>query len=161
MNTSQDSVHPFSSEGVYPCPVCHWGQISALPLMDALACNFCNHIFTANVERQVLKMADREPAMSWRWNGRSWRGAHLEGVEFGCFYWGAAMALIILPPLLIGLTAYTFPPVPGTRLSWLPVVWTGLAFIAHLFLVGWLVLEFYQFPVTAYLRALYRRILSR
>lgn len=106
-------------------------------------------------------MADRQPALSWRWNGRNWIGAHLEGVEFGYFYWVAAIALAILPPLLIGLAAYTFPPVPGTPLSWLPAVWTLLTFFAHLTLVGWLVAEFYQFPVKAYLRAVWRRILGR
>jgi len=41
----------------YSCPVCRHGKIAALPLMEAYACNFCQHIFTANLEQQVLKMA--------------------------------------------------------------------------------------------------------
>jgi len=43
--------------GVYPCPVCRLGQLKALPTMDAIACDFCRHIFTVNLEKQQLKNA--------------------------------------------------------------------------------------------------------
>jgi len=129
--------------------------------MEALACGFCQHIFIANVERQVLKMADREPPLSWRWNGRNWIGAHLEGVELGWGYLVAAVGLIFLPPTLLGLAAYYFPPTPGSRMSWLPTAWTALALVLHLSIVLWLVAEMYQLPVAAYLRVMRRRILGR
>jgi len=155
---SQKSAQSFTDTGEYPCPVCHYGQISTLALMDAFACNFCQHIFIPNLEKQVLKMADREPPMSWRWNGKNWIGAHLEGVELGWGYAVAAIGLIFLPSTLLGLAAYYFPPIPGTKLSWLPVAWTGLAFLSHLGIVLWLLTEIYQFPVRVYFRALWRRL---
>lgn len=161
MRGSKHKTHRLDYQGVYPCPVCRLGQIIAISLMDALACDCCNHIFTADLERQVLKMADRQPPLTWRWNGRNWIGAHLEGVQWGWLYWLFALALVVLPTALIGLAAYTFPPTPGSRLSWLPIVWTGLTFLSHLAIVGWLAIEFYQFPVWAYLRIRRRQLLGR
>ncbi len=148
------SASCFSFQGVYPCPVCRLGQLKALPLMDAMACHFCSNIFTANLEKQLLKMPSRQPPLIWHWNGRNWTGAHLEGVELGWGYWLAALALVLIPTTLIGLTIYILPPTPGTPLFWLPYVWTGLAFLSHLAIIGWLVIEFYQFPIAAYLRAM-------
>ncbi|MCU0540716.1 MAG: hypothetical protein MUE44_00840 [Oscillatoriaceae cyanobacterium Prado104] len=161
MQKLPNSTRRFNSQDTYPCPVCRTGQISTLPLMDALACNFCQHIFTASEERQILKMVDRSPPVIWHWNGKRWIGAHLEGVEFGWPYLAAAIGLIFLPPALLALAAYYFPPVPGSRLSWLPAAWTGLAFLSHLGIVLWLVVEFYQFPVATYFRAWGRRISRR
>jgi hypothetical protein len=158
MQTFKPSTRPFHSQDSYPCPVCRTGQIATLPLMEALGCNFCQHIFTASEERQMLKMADRQPPVTWHWNGKRWIGAHLEGVEFGWPYFAAALGLIFLPPSLLGLSAYYFPPVPGSRLSWFPAAWTGLTFLCHLGIVLWLVIEFYQFPIATYFRALWRRI---
>jgi len=106
-------------------------------------------------------MADRQPPVTWHWNGKKWIGAHLEGVEFGWPYLAVALGLIFLPTTLLGLSAYYFPPVPGSRLSWLPAAWTGLAFLSHLGIVLWLVGEFYQFPLVTYFRAWGRRIRRR
>lgn len=161
MHNSHNSAKCFSLEGVYPCPVCRVGEISALSLMDAMACHFCRHIFTVNVEKQRLQMADRQPPLIWRWNGRMWVGAHLQGVEFGWTYWVASAVFILLPSTLMGFAAYAFPPLPDSPLSWLPTVWTGLTFFSHLTIVGWLVIEFYQFPVVAYLRAMRQRLTER
>jgi len=97
-------------------------------------------------------MADRQPPLIWRWNGRKWAEAHLEGVELAWGYWVGSIAFVVLPTTLLGLTVYTRPPIPGSPLSWLPTVWTGLAFLLHLAIVVWLVIEFYEFPVWAYLR---------
>lgn len=150
-----------SYQDIYPCPVCRLGQIEALTLMEAMSCNFCNHIFTANLEKQQLKMADRHPPLIWRWKGRTWTGAHVEGIELGWVYWFLAGLLIISPPTLVGLGAYIFPPLPGSALSWIPLAWTGLAFLLHLFMVGWLVVQFYQFPVLTYLRIRGQRLFAR
>jgi hypothetical protein len=129
--------------------------------MDALACDCCHHIFTAEPERQLLKMADRQPPLTWRWSGKNWIAARLEGVEWGWIYWLFAIALVILPTTIIGMSAYLFPPDPSSRLAWLPVAWTGLVFLSHLGIVGWLVIEFYQFPVWAYLRIRRQQWLGR
>ena len=160
MHNSKNSARYFSYQEVYPCPVCRLGQLKALPLMDAMACDFCRNIFTANLEKQQLQMPSRQPPLIWRWNGRNWTGAHLEGVELGWGYFLAAIALVALPTTLIGLTAYSFPPTPDTPLSWLPIAWTGLAFLSHLGIIGWLVIEFYQFPVGAYLRVMRQHLLG-
>lgn len=149
-----------NSDGAYPCPVCRWGQIKALPLMDAFSCDFCNYIFTINYEQQQLVLPSRQPALIWNWNGKKWVGAHLEGVEFGWSYILAAIALVGLPTTLIGLTLYTFPTTPDTPLSWFPYVWAGLTFLLHLGIVLWLMVEFYEFPLRAYLRRAFSRRFS-
>ena len=148
-------------QGIYPCPVCRINQLKGMPLMDAMACDCCRHIFTVDLERQRLKMADRHPPLIWQWNGRNWKGAHLEGVDWGWASWLFAVSFIVLPASIIGLTAYTFPPSPDSTLAWLPIAWTGLTFLLHLAIVGWLVLEFYQFPVRAYLRARFQQLFGR
>ncbi len=142
------------ADRVYPCPVCRLGRIKTLPLMDALACEFCRNFFETNLEKQQLKLVSRQPPLIWRWNGKNWVEAHLEGVELGWGYILAAIMLVALPTILIGLTIYAFPPTPGTHLSWLPYVWAVLTFLSHLGIIGWLTIEFYQFPVGAYLRAI-------
>lgn len=150
-----------SYQGIYPCPVCRVGQIQALSLMDAMACECCHNIFTADLERQVLKLPSRQPPLTWYWGGRNWRGGHVEGIEWGWTNWLFAAAFVILPTTILGLSAYAFPPTPGSALAWFPVAWTGLAFILHLSIVGWLAIEFYQFPVWAYLRVRRRQLLGR
>lgn len=141
----------------YPCPVCLWGQIKPMPLMEAVACEFCQHIFTVDLETEVLRMADREPPLSWHWGGKGWTGAHLAGVEFTWLYGVAALAFLVLPTGIVGLGAYVFPPIPGSPLDWVPSLWVYLVFGSHLLILLWLVGEFYQFPVGAYLRAITRR----
>ena len=147
--------------GIYTCPACRHGEISAIALMDAFACDFCRHIFTANLETQVLKMTDSLQPLTWYWNGRNWQGARREGVELG---WGivvGAIAFVLFPPSLVGLATYLFPPLPHSPLSWFPSFWTGLTFVSHLTCVIWLMVEYYQFPVFVYLRTWQRYLLGR
>lgn len=154
--------HPcLNFEDAYPCPVCRLGQIRNLPLMDAFACDLCNHIFEANLERQQISMVSRQPALIWRWNGSQWVEAQLEGMELSWGYTLAAIALVAIPTALMGLAIYAFPPTPGTPLFWIPYVWAGLVFLSHLGIIVWLVIEFYQFPVGVYLRAIRQRLPSR
>jgi hypothetical protein len=156
-NYSSDRLNYY---GVYTCPVCRHGKVAAMPLMEAFACNFCRHIFTANLEQQILKMADSQLPLSWRWNGSRWQGTQGQGTELG---WGsgiAAAAFVLLPTFLVGSGAYLFPPLPGSRLAWLPLFWVFLTFIAHLGFILWLVLEYYQFPLLLYLTSLRQRRMS-
>lgn len=158
INTS----YPSSYQEVYPCPVCRLNQLKAMPLMDAtMACDCCRHIFTVDWESQQLKMIDRHPPLIWYWSGKTWKGVHLEGVEWGWEAWIFAFGLILLPTTIVGLTAYTFPPEPGSTLSWLPVAWTGLTFLSHLAIILWLVAEFYQFPIRIYLRVRRQQLFGR
>ncbi|TRT83917.1 MAG: hypothetical protein EWV82_09215 [Microcystis aeruginosa Ma_AC_P_19900807_S299] len=107
------------------------------------ACNFCQHIFTANLEQQVLKMADSQLPLTWYWNGKYWQGLPREGMEMAGFY------------LIIGLGFVIFPT--AIVLSWVPLFWSILTFICHAICLLWLMIEYYQFPVNMYLRALARR----
>lgn len=161
MVKNHKALRDLNDRDPYPCPVCRVGEISGMPLMDAMACNFCRHIFTVNLPRQQLVMADRQPPLIWHWDGKKWIGAHLEGVEFGWNYLLLAIAFIAVPPTLTGLSAYYFPPVPGSPLSWLPLAWTGLTFLSHLIVVGWLVIEFYQLPVGLLLSVMGQNLISR
>lgn len=161
MTNSTEQSNRFSFSDVYPCPVCRHGEIAALPLMEAFACNFCRHIFTANLEQQVLKMADSQLPLTWQWNGRTWKGVQREGLELSWGYWIAAIAFVAIPTTLVGLSAYLFPPLPGSPLFWLPTIWIGLTFLSHLICIIWLVLEYYQFPLSMYLRAVTQRLFAR
>lgn len=161
MHSSINQGYPFSYQGLYPCPVCRLNRLKGIPLMEAMACDGCRHIFTADLERQQLKMVDRHPPLVWHWNGKTWKGVHLEGVEWGWVYWLFAIGFIIFPTTIIGLAVYTFPPEPDSTLSWLPVAWVGLTFLSHLTLVVWLVIEFYQFPVGVYLRTRWQQFFGR
>lgn len=161
MSKSTNSSTHLHLHGVYTCPVCRHGEISAIPLMEAFACNFCRHIFTTNLEQQTLKMADSQLPLTWRWNGRNWTGGHREDSELTWGYWVAGGAFVFLPTSIVGLGAYLFPPLPDSTLSWLPIFWTALTFICHLACLGWLVLEYYQFPVSLYFRAVGERLFIR
>jgi len=150
-------IQKLNYHGAYNCPVCRHGQISNMPLMEAFTCNFCQHIFTANVEKQLLKIVDSQLPLIWSWNGQRWTRVLQSGMELGWGYGVAGVAFVVLPTSIVGLGAYLFPPIPGTALAWFPLFWTIFTFCAHLACMGWLVIEYYQFPVLMYLRALRRR----
>ncbi|NET32981.1 MAG: DUF2396 family protein [Cyanothece sp. SIO1E1] len=148
-------------DGVYLCPVCRHGHIAALTLMDAFACSFCGHIFTANLQEQSLQVVDSSQPMAWRWNGRTWRLAYQDDLNLTFVIWAVGAALAILPPVLVWLSAHTFPPLPGSTGSWLPLVWIGLTFSLHLTLVLWLVAEHYQFPAYVSAKVQLRQLMGR
>lgn len=136
-----------SFQGSYLCPVCRHGQITGLTLMDAFACNFCRHIFTANLTEQSVQVVDSSQPMAWRWNGRRWRVAYRgDDLHFTPILWLMGFALVSLPPAIVGLSVYMFPPLPNSRLAWLPTVWVSCTFLLHFLMVAWLVVEYYQFP---------------
>jgi hypothetical protein len=147
---------PLNFHDDYPCPVCKIGKISHMPLMDAMSCDFCQEIFTVNLELQQIKMPSREPPLVWRWNGCKWSQGQLEGVELGRGYGIAAIGFVILPTTLIGITAYYLPPTPNAPLTWIPYFWTILTFLLHLAIIGWVFIEVYRIPIAAYLRVLTR-----
>jgi hypothetical protein len=161
MASSRILTTSFNYQGDYPCPVCRVGKISHMPLMEAMACDFCQQIFTINVEQQQIKMPSRQPPLIWYWNGLNWTEAQIEGVEFGWGYVIAAVAFVLLPTVLIGIVAYNFPPHPETPLSWIPYFWTILTFLSHLAIIIWLFIEVYQIPIRAYWRAVQQRLLNR
>lgn len=143
--TSQSSTLSYADS--YPCPVCRHGQLTGMVLMDAFACNFCRHIFTANLEQQQIRLADSAQSLFWRWNGRTWRSKHRQDVDLTFGVWFIAFILAIVPGGLVWLGYYVFPPLPDSRGAWFPLAWIGLAFLVHLAIVFWLLLEYYQVPL--------------
>jgi hypothetical protein len=122
--------------------------------METMACDFCQEIFTVNLEQQQIKMPARQPPLVWRWNGFSWAETQLEGVELGWGYGIAAIAFVFFPTILIGIVAFYFPPSLDAPLTWIPYIWTILTFLSHLSIILWIIIEVYQIPVTAYFRAI-------
>lgn len=143
----------------YLCPVCRHGQLTALTLMDAFACGFCHHIFTANLQTQAVHVADNPQRMGWRWTGQTWQALHVGNTNLTGLVWLMAGVLVLLPPALVGLAAYVFPPLEVSRWQF-PVVWTTLTFAVHFSLVGWLLVEHYQFPMYVSLKVRLRRFLN-
>jgi len=134
-------------EETYLCPVCRHGQISSLALMDAFACSFCRHIFTADLRDQSIRVEDSSQPMTWRWNGHAWQSLHRTDVDLTAVIWLIGTALVILPPTLIWISSHTFPPAEGEGWYWFPTVWVSLAFLLHLTFVSWLLAEHYQLPI--------------
>lgn len=150
-----------SYEGTYLCPVCRHGHIQTLTLMDAFACDFCRHIFTANLQEQSVQVVDSSQPMGWRWNGRTWRVVYRDDFNLTFVIWAVGTALVALPPGLVWLSSHTFPPLEGSRWSWLPGVWVGLTFSVHFLLVLWLITEHYQFPLYVSVKVKLRQWLGR
>ncbi len=145
----------------YICPVCRHGQITALTLMDAFACDFCRHIFTANLSEQSIHVEDSSQPMTWRWNGHNWKAANQLDTDLTIVIWLVGVALVFLPPALIWLPSHTFPPLQGSAWAWFPSVWIGLTFGAHLTFVAWLLAEHYQVPFYITYKVRLREALGR
>jgi len=159
LQTSQRPLHPGET---YTCPVCRHGQVGAMPMMeDTFSCELCHHLFSANLERQVLKLVDARVPLSWHWNGYNWQNVYHQGVQLGWLYAIAGLVFVALPPAVIGFSAYLFPPLPGDPLSWFPIAWAILAFVVHLACFCWLIIEYYQFPVWIYFKAMFRKLIER
>jgi len=132
-------------QGSYLCPICRHGSITGLTLMDAFACDFCRHIFTANLSEQTVQVVDSSQPMTWRWNGMRWLSGAWQDGQFTALIWLVGGGVVVLPPLLVGLSVYTFPPLPDSRWAWFPVAWATATLVVHLVMVGWLLAEHYQF----------------
>ncbi len=114
--------------------------------MDAFACNFCRHIFTANLLSQSVHVVDSSQPMSWRWTGRRWQASYRDDLNLTVAIWLIGIALVVLPSIVVFVFAYMFPPLPNSQLSWFPAVWCGVTLVVHLGMVTWLVAEHYQLP---------------
>ncbi|MBD3880962.1 hypothetical protein IFO70_04255 [Phormidium tenue FACHB-886] len=153
MNHAKATTNPVSDtaslsyQGSYICPVCRHGQITGLTLMDAFACNFCRHIFTANLVTQSIQVVDSSQPMSWRWNGRNWQSVYRDSPSLSVIVWLISATLIVLPASIVWLSAHVFPPLPGSTLSWFSRAWIGCVFGVHFLMVSWLLAEHYQVPL--------------
>jgi hypothetical protein len=153
----------------YPCPVCRYGQIEGLFLMDAFACGFCRHIFTVDVPHQCLRLEDTAQPLQWRWTGDRWVSARSVVTDDSLLLlWGFGLAFVLVPTALVWLANHTFPPLPnpeGSGGASFPLLWTGLTFLAHGSIVVWFCLEYYQIPLylmlKLYVQRLFQPVFSR
>ncbi len=144
--SSDSSLRTLNYDDVYSCPVCGHGQLSLITLTEAFACNFCRHIFTANLEKQSLQIVDSVQPMVWFWTGVKWRQNHRPDGHITVVVWSFALAIACLPALLIVVSNYMFPPIDSDGLSQFSVVWTTITLLAHAGIVLWLIAEHYQWP---------------
>lgn len=130
----------------YTCPVCGHGELSLLTLTDAFACNFCRHIFAANLDSQSVQMIDNVQPMVWFWTGSRWK--HNRGADGNvtAVVWSFALAIACLPALLVMLSNYMFPPIDSNGLNQFSIIWTSATLLAHAGIVLWLIAEHYQWP---------------
>jgi hypothetical protein len=142
-----------------PCPVCRHGNLSNLAMMDSLACDLCNNIFTPDPKSQLLELEGSPMTVRWEWDGRHWRAPYGQGIGLGVKL--AAAAFVILPTALMVFSVLRFRPVPGSPLSWFPYFWIGATLFCHFACVFSAFSSYYQFSPIAYLRALGKRFLSR
>ena len=131
-----------SYEQVYRCPACGSGELSTLAMTDLFACDFCRHIFTANLQTQSIQLADSLQPMAWRWTGERWRIAH-QADTAAALIWGFAIALIIVPVTLISISNYIFPPSDGLKFV---IAWIVLTGLSHSIISGWLLAEYHRWP---------------
>ena len=139
---SQAPVRKLSYQEIYSCPACGHGKLSAMAMMDAFACDFCRHIFTASLQTQPVHLADSLKQIGWQWTGQRWRAAHQSETK-AALVWIFCIVLTIAPVLLIAVSNYIFPPSGGLRFV---MIWVGLTGITHGLISGWLLFEYHQWP---------------
>jgi hypothetical protein len=160
--SSHDLKQPrsLSYEGTYLCPICRHGQIAELPLMEAVSCNFCRHIFTVNLSNQTVQVVDSSQPMSWRWDGRTWLAAYQEDQHLAILVWILCLGLVLLPSAIVGIAAYIFPPLPDSPWARFSSVWTLATLILHGVMVAWVLAEYYQVPFYISSKIRLQRLLS-
>jgi hypothetical protein len=114
-------------------------------LMDAFACDFCRHIFSVNLEAQILRLEDNVQPMIWHWNGLRWRSTGAN-VDLSILVWISSVVLVMIPAGLIWLCAYIFPPLDGLRWNSFSIVWGEFVCAIHSCFALWLLAEHYQLP---------------
>lgn len=144
--SSGDLLRTLNFHDTYTCPVCGHGELSVLTLTEAFACSFCRHIFSANLDSQLLQMVDSVQPMVWFWTGERWRQSGRPDGHITAVVWSFALAIACLPALLIMLSNYMFPPIDSNGLTQFSVIWTVATLLAHAGIVLWLIAEHYQWP---------------
>ncbi|WP_218079241.1 hypothetical protein [Anthocerotibacter panamensis] len=137
----------------YACPVCRLGRLSAMSLMEVLACSLCRHMFAVDLDSQMVGLIGAAPPLVWQWDGRAWATPHGQGLSRADSW--AAVALVVFPTALIGGSAYIFR---GSTLDWFAIFWTGLTFVSHLVCVLAVLVTYYQLSVWTLLKSLGRLV---
>ncbi|HEY9735870.1 MAG TPA: hypothetical protein V6D06_06290 [Trichocoleus sp.] len=149
MNRPPESPPELSldNSSTYLCPVCRHGQIEAMVMMDTFACNFCRHIFELNLEQQTVQVVDSSQPLAWRWLGHRWQSVYQGQWDMTLMLWVVVVALVLVPAGLVATSAYVFPPLEGSPGEHLPLYWAIGTLLIHLFMVLWLLSEYYQAPL--------------
>jgi hypothetical protein len=144
----------------YPCPVCRHGHIEGLFMVDAFSCGFCRHIFT--IDGRYLRLEDNIQSFRWRWNGDRWMSLRQElSPDWFLLIWTLAVGFVSIPTALVWLAYHTFPPLPGQSGAGFPALWTGLVFLSHFIIVGWLCAEHFQFPLYVTAKLYWQRFVDQ
>jgi hypothetical protein len=68
---------------------------------------------------------------------------------------------VTIPPGMIALSAYVFPPIGGLMWNSFSIVWAEITFSVHFLIATWLVVEHYQLPSYVAARITLDRLLER
>jgi rubredoxin len=145
----------------YRCPICRYGKLNAMVMMDAFSCDFCRHIFSVNLEQQILRVEDRVPKTGWRWQNDRWTTLKPLDVDLSILVWITSIFLVTIPSGMIGLSAYVFPPIGGLMWNSFSIVWAEITFSVHFLIATWLLVEHYQLPSYVAARIAIDRLLER
>ena len=145
-----------------PCPVCIRGEINPMPMMESVACNFCNHIFvleqSEDQRQQFMKMADTISSLRWVWTGKKWENANAVQVYTSRWLSILGILLVIVPTAIATTAVYLFPTEPDVPLAWFPKFWAIATFCGHLFVLLSITRDYTQFPIQAYWRSIRRSL---
>jgi hypothetical protein len=163
MADAPPNPHPFHSlsfSNRYRCPICQHGNLAELVMIDAFACDFCRHIFTANLETQILIVEDSLQKLAWRWTCDRWLPVVQTEINLSITLWVVAIGIMVLPALLVGLPMVIFEPVNPSNL-WFPRFWFVATLVGHSTVGLWLLMEYYQWPPYITAKARLRIALGR
>ncbi|MGB7413308.1 MAG: hypothetical protein WA902_03785 [Thermosynechococcaceae cyanobacterium] len=143
----------------YPCPFCRQGQVQCLCLMEVFSCGLCDRIFSVNLPQQslTLETGTGPRSLRWYWSGYGWQSERQRTSGPMLILQLLSIAFALLPTLLIGISAYLFPPLPSQDTVSFPLVWAILTGVLHLALLLWFWLAYYQIPIGVILRIRLRR----
>ncbi|MEL7050189.1 MAG: hypothetical protein AAGM45_00180 [Cyanobacteria bacterium J06588_5] len=126
----------------YRCPACGSGDLNPMAMMDVFACDFCRHMFTANLQTQSVQLADSLQPMAWHWTGQRWKAAY-QSDSAAALVWTFAVGIVFIPVLLIAVSNYVFPPSGGLKFV---MIWISLTWLSHSIIAGWLLAEYHRWP---------------
>ncbi|MCM1981267.1 hypothetical protein [Lyngbya confervoides] len=144
------------------CPVCRHGHLNAMALMETVSCSFCHHIFSLEVppppvQRPTLSIEDFPQSLRWQWTGDNWRSLPQVEMPLTLWLWAVALAIMILPPTLLGLAMAIVPVAAYSRGAWIPPFWMVATLIGHGWIGLWLLAEHYQWPWYTRLQIFWQR----
>jgi ribosomal protein S27AE len=132
----------FHLDRTYPCPFCNCGQISLMSMMqDALSCDRCHHIFTANREEQNVRLVDGRIPLTWHWNKDKWQIA-TNKLEVDWRWISILIVIALLPIVFVGFIAYFLSFILAKKtIFYMFIIGVFLFIILNLVWLTWLFIE--------------------